>query len=378
MSDNKQRLLSLDVMRGITIAAMILVNTPGSWEFLYAPLSHAAWNGLTPTDVIFPFFLFMVGVAMTFGLNKLKSIPFKNALYKIWKRAFLLMFIGWFIHALPGIIAQLGDYQWSQSRIPGVLQRIGLAYGITATIAIKVPMRHIAAICVSILLAYWGILYLNDDPLTLSGNIVRDVDIALFGESHIWAMHGPQGKVPFDPEGLLSTLPSLVTVFIGLWAGIIVKNTRPLESKMVELAAMGTLLVLLGLAWHGIFPINKALWSSSYVLVTGGIAMLILFLLTWAIDFKGWKSWTSPFVVYGSNALFVYCLAEFWAGSLWTFIKFPNSQGEWTVAYLGLWDSIFQPTFGNHLGSLVFAIIHVLVFWMILIPLYKKRIFIKI
>lgn len=378
MSDNKQRLLSLDVMRGITIAAMILVNTPGSWEYLYTPLSHAKWDGLTPTDVIFPFFMFMVGVAMTFGLPKLQQAPRGQALWKIWKRALILIFIGWFIHALPGMIAQLGDYKLSSSRIPGVLQRIGLAYGIAATLAIWVDFKKLASISVAILLAYWAILHLKADPYSLTNNLVRDIDLAIFGESHIWGIHTPEGRVPFDPEGLLSTLPSIVTIFIGLWAGVIVKSNRTLEAKMVELAAKGTILILIGLAWHGVFPINKSLWSSSYVLVTGGIGMLTLFVLTWMIDFKGWKSWTSPFVVYGSNALFVYCLAEFWAGALWTFIKFPNSKGEMTVAYMGLWDSIFQPVFGNYPGSLAFALLHVIAFWLVLVPLYKKKIFIKI
>ena len=378
MNDSNKRLLSLDVMRGMTIAAMILVNMPGSWDFLYAPLSHAKWDGLTPTDVIFPFFMFMVGTSMVFGLKKMQTQDFKTSLFKIWNRAFLLIFIGWFIHALPGMIAQLGDWTWSTSRIPGVLQRIGLAYGIAATLAIKFSPKVIFHISWVTLLAYWGILEFGSDSLSAQDSIVRAVDIAVFGESHIWAIQTEAGKVAFDPEGLLSTMPSVVTILIGLWAGFLVKSPKSLESKMAEIAAIGTILTLLGIAWHGMLPINKALWTPSYVLVTGGMGMLILFLLTWMIDFKGWKSWTGPFVVYGSNALFVYCLAEFWAGAMWTFIKFPNPNGEWTLAYLGLWNSIFQPTFGDYFGSFMFAIIHVVGFWLILIPLYKKKIFIKI
>lgn len=378
MPDKTQRLISLDVMRGMTIAAMILVNTPGSWNYLYAPLSHAKWHGLTPTDVIFPFFMFMVGTSMVFGLPKLQSAPFPRALWKIWKRALLLIFIGWFIHALPGMIAALGDYKWSTTRIPGVLQRIGIAYGIAGTIALKTPPRGIFWISITILLGYWGILQLESDPYSIDNNLVRHIDMALFGESHIWAVETANGRIPFDPEGLLSTLPSIVTVFIGLWTGWLVKGQRTLEAKMVDLAAAGVIILLVGLAWHGMFPINKSLWSSSYVLVTGGIGMLILFLLIWMIDFKGWKFWTFPFLVYGSNALFVYCLAEFWTGAMWTFIQFPGNDGKATVAYLGLWESIFQPAFGNHLGSFVFALTHVIIFWCLLLPLYKRRIFIKI
>jgi len=374
MTEKKQRLLSLDVMRGITIAAMILVNTPGSWDYHYAPLSHAHWNGLTPTDVIFPFFMFMVGAAMTFGLPKLQNQSRGQALFKIWKRSILLIFIGWFIHALPAMIAQLGEYSLSTSRIPGVLQRIGVAYGLATTAAIFLNGKKLFHLSWVILLGYWGILNLSSDPMSLEHNMVRQLDVALFGASHLWKVQG----VPFDPEGLLSTLPSIVTIFIGLWAGLLIKSPKTLEAKMVDLAAKGTLLLLIGLMWHGVFPINKSLWTSSYVLVTGGIGMITLFMLTWMIDYKGWKSWSKPFVIYGTNALFAYCLSEFWAGALWTFIKFPNTKGESTVAYLGLWDSIFQPIFGNYPGSLIFALLHVIVFWIISLILYKKNIFIKI
>lgn len=379
MAESKpQRLLSLDVMRGITIACMILVNTPGSWSYLYAPLSHAAWNGLTPTDLIFPFFLFMVGLAMTFGLPKMQALPRKTALFNLAKRGLLLFVIGYVIHMLPALISQGSQWSFASSRIPGVLQRIGIAYTLVGILLLYLNPKQVFYTAIGILLSYWGILYLAPDPLTLEGNLIRTIDIAIFGETHIWAMQGAAGRVPFDPEGLLSTLPAVVTVLIGVWSGWILRSSDDIYKKLTHLGIYGSILGIIGVFWGFGFPINKALWSSTYVLATGGIAMMFLALLTWIIDLKGYKKWTLPFVVYGSNALFAYCLAEFWVGAMWTFVKVPDGHGNWVVAYAGIFNRWLEPTFGSYPGSLLFAIIHVVFIWAILVPLYRKKIFIKI
>jgi predicted acyltransferase len=373
-----QRLLSLDVMRGLTIAAMILVNTPGSWSYLYAPLGHAAWHGMTPTDLVFPFFLFMVGMSMVFGLKKMQEIPKPEFLFKTFKRGVLLFVIGFVIHAVPGIIAGLPSFDLSKVRIPGVLQRIGIAYVFAQIMVVYLRPKQILVSSIFLLIGYWGLLYLGSDPLTLEGNILRSVDVAVFGESHIWAMHGESGRVPFDPEGLLGSIPSIVTVLVGFWVGVLIRMKKSLSENLVSISVFGISLILAGVAWSYALPINKALWTPSYVLVTGGVGALLLVLLTWVVDVKGYKKWTSVFVVYGSNALFAYCLAELWAGALWTFIKFPNAKGEWVVAYLGVFDSLLKPNFDPYFGSLIFAVFHVVLFWLVLLPLYKRKIFIKI
>lgn len=365
-----QRYLALDVLRGMTVALMILVNTPGSWAHIYAPLEHAKWNGCTPTDLVFPFFLFVVGVSMFFSFSKYGNTLNKESLLKIGKRTLLIFAIGLFLNSFPQWSAD-----FSKLRILGVLQRIALAYGIGAVIVLASPRKYLPYIGGAILLLYWGLLNTlgGTDPFSLEGNVVAPIDIAIFGESHIYKGYG----IPFDPEGLFSTIPAIVTVIIGYLIGSVVKDT---EKKQVpkQLIIFGTAGIIAGLIWALAFPINKPIWTSSYVLYTAGWACLVLALLIWIIDLKGYSKWTSFFVVFGMNPLFIFALSGLWARILGRMIKIAGPDGELMIGSTWLYEQVFLPLAGELNGSLLYAIAHVLVFWLIGYVLYKKKIFIKV
>lgn len=363
------RYLALDVFRGITIATMITVNNPGSWSHIYAPLRHAAWHGCTPTDLVFPFFLFIVGVSMFFSFSKYENKLDGKTLYKIAKRTALIFIIGLFLNSFP---------QWQQDfsklRILGVLQRIALAYGLGSIIVLSARKSWLPYISALILLAYWGILYFfgGTEPYSLEGNAATGFDKLLLGESHLYRGFG----IPFDPEGLLSTIPAIVTVILGYMAGGVIAGTEkpklPLRFLLLGAAGIGA-----GLLWSLVFPINKPLWTSSYVLYTAGWASVVMAVLIWIIDLRGYKRWTGFFVVFGMNPLFIYALAGVWARILTRLIKIED--GEKVVnGYNWLYINIFQPFAGDINGSLLFALSHIAVYWFICYLLYKKRIFIKV
>ncbi|MDG5800254.1 heparan-alpha-glucosaminide N-acetyltransferase domain-containing protein [Marinilabiliaceae bacterium ANBcel2] len=364
------RYLALDVLRGITIAFMIIVNTPGSWQYIYAPLRHASWHGCTPTDLVFPFFLFVVGVSMFFSFSKYKNSFSKESLLKVGKRTLLIFAIGFFINSYP---QWMTDY--SQVRIMGVLQRIALAYGISALIVLGVKHKWLPGISGAILLFYWGILYFfgGADPYSLEGNITSAFDSAILGEQHLY---GGFGK-PFDPEGVLSTIPSVVTVLLGYLAGKMIKETNR-DRVPMKLLLYGAVFTAAGYIWGLVFPINKALWTSSYVLYTGGLAAILFAILIFIIDLKGYKKWSSFFVVFGMNPLFIFALSGVWAKTLRLLIKIPDSKGDLISADTWLYETIFVPLAGNMNGSLLYAITHIIFFWLIGYILYKKRIFIKV
>lgn len=363
------RYLALDVLRGMTIAFMITVNNPGSWRYIYAPLRHASWHGCTPTDLVFPFFLFVVGVSMFFSFSKYQNTLNAETLKKVGRRTLLIFAIGLFLNSFP---------QWSHDfgelRIMGVLQRIALAYGIGSLIVLSAPRKYIPFIGGGILLAYWGILaYLGGaDPYSLEGNVAISFDTAILGEQHMYKGFG----IPFDPEGLLSTIPAIVTVLFGYMAGVIIKNTERLKVPR-SLAIYGLLAAVAGHLWGFVFPVNKALWSSSYVLYTGGLAAMFLAFLVFVIDIKGYKKWTSFFVVFGMNPLFIFALSGIWAKILIYIIRIPQGDG-YISGYKALYESVFMPLAGNYAGSLLFAISHIIFFWFIGWVLYKRKIFIKV
>lgn len=365
-----QRYLALDVLRGMTVALMILVNNPGSWAHIYSPLEHAKWNGCTPTDLVFPFFLFVVGVSMFFSFSKYGNTLNKESLLKIGKRTLLIFAIGLFLNSFPQWSAD-----FSKLRILGVLQRIALAYGIGAVIVLASPRKYLPYIGGAILLLYWGLLYTlgGPDPFSLEGNAVANIDKAIFGESHIYKGFG----IPFDPEGLFSTIPAIVTVIIGYIIGSVVKDT---EKKQVpkQLIVFGAAGIIAGLIWALAFPINKPIWTSSYVLYTAGWACLVLALLIWVIDLKGYSKWTSFFVVFGMNPLFIFALSGLWARILGRMIKITGPDGELMSGSTWLYKQVFLPLAGELNGSLLYAISHVVVFWLIGYVLYKKKIFIKV
>ncbi len=365
-----QRYLALDVLRGITIATMITVNTPGSWSHIYAPLRHAAWHGCTPTDLVFPFFLFVVGVSMFFSFSKYGNTLNHDSLLRIGKRTLLIFLIGLFLNSFPQWVKD-----FSHLRIMGVLQRIALVYGFASLIVLSAPKKWLPFIGGSILFLYWGIIYFfgTGDPYSLEGNATIPFDTFFLTENHLYKGFG----IPFDPEGLLSTLPAIVTAILGYMAGSLIKqsNKTDVPRKLILWGGIG---VVAGLIWGQFFPINKPIWTSSYVLYTGGLASAFLGILVWIIDLKNYTKWTSFFVVFGMNPLFIFALSGVWAITLSRIIKFEGSSGKMTNGYSWLYQELFVPLAGPLNGSLLFALTHIVFFWLIGYILYKKRIFIKV
>lgn len=367
--EKKERLIALDVLRGITIASMILVNTPGSWSYVYWPLLHAKWNGFTPTDAVFPFFLFIVGVSIHFAFKNFRENEHKRALKKIVKRTLIIFAIGLFLNLFP-------KFNFETVRYFGVLQRIAIAYGIGATLCLFFNKRNLIYITVFILLGYWAILYffIPENPFGPQTNLVGKIDLYLFGSDHIWKGLG----FPFDPEGLLSTLPSIATVLIGSLTGNFLSKRSENSTKIVTLLSYGIGLVLLGYIWGFVFPINKSLWSSTFVCFSAGWAMLLLAFLIWVIDEKKYTAWSKPFIHFGTNPLFIFVFSGLFAKTIIYLIKITNSQGEIVSAKQYLYQDIFVPIAGNMNGSLLFAVAHIVFFWCLVYLLYRNKIFIKI
>ena len=371
MNNNLNRLLALDCLRGLTIAFMIIVNTPGSWSYIYSPLRHAKWHGCTPTDLVFPFFLFIVGVAMRFSFKQYNYEPAANLIKKVFWRTVTIFAFGLMLNAYP-FIRQ--DWDWSSLRIMGVLQRIGLAYGLASIISLYIKDNKIWIPCSIILIGYWFILFLfgGNDPYGLNTNVVRTIDIALMGEKHLWLGNG----VPFDPEGLLSTLPATVTVLIGYYVGILIQENENQSILVKSLVIHAAQIAAIGWIWGFFFPINKPLWTSSYVLYTAGIATFFLALFIFMIDIKNYRKPFWPLMIFGTNSIFVFIGSGIWVKTIIN-IKFIFN-GDLISGYHYLYSSFFQPLAGNINGSLLFALSHVLAWWLILYWLYRKRIFLSL
>ena len=366
-----RRFVSLDAFRGLTIAGMILVNTPGSWAHIYPPLRHAEWHGCTPTDLVFPFFLFIVGAAMRFSFRKYEGRPSRDMAVKILTRTAVIFLIGWALHAYP-FIRQ--DWDWSAFRVMGVLQRIALAYGIGATVCAFLGPAARRATGIAILLAYWGLLafFGNGDPYGLDTNLVRRIDIFLLGASHLYTGTG----IPFDPEGLLSTLPAAVTVILGYEIGDLIHASADHRRTVLRMLGLGAAGVAAGWLWGLVFPINKQLWTSSYVLYTAGWATLVLAVFVWVVEVRGWRRAVFPLVVFGTNSIFVFAASGLWVKSIARFRY--TLDGDTVSGYAYLYRTVFQPLAGDLNGSLLFALAHVAAWWVILYAMYRAGIFIKI
>ena len=366
-----RRIYSIDIFRGITIALMIIVNNPGSWSHVYPQLLHAKWHGCTLTDLVFPFFLFLVGSSMRFAFVKWHYFPSKKFYKHIFWRSFSIFVAGVLLNAYP-FIRQ--DWDWSTLRIMGVLQRIALAYGISACLIIRYDFKQMIQILTGLLLFYWGLIWIggNGDVYSLDTNFARKVDIILLGEKHLWKASG----ITFETEGLLSTIPSIGTVIIGYLMGGMLHTTKNYNDCVKRMMIFGSSLIGLGYIWGFLFPINKALWTSSYVLFTGGISAIVLAILTYFIDIKFWKKPFWIFQVFGTNSIFLFIISGIWTKTI-IYIK-RNLNGEVTSAYHYLYKSIYVPIAGDLNGSLLFALSHVLVFWLILYWMYRKKIQIKL
>jgi predicted acyltransferase len=364
-----ERLASLDVFRGMTIALMILVNNPGSWKYVYTPLRHAEWHGWTPTDLVFPFFLFIVGVSLSFSLTRRKtqSSGSSQLYFKIFRRATLLLVLGILLRLIP-------QFDFSTLRIPGVLQRIAICYLFASLIFLKTGTKARVLIAAGCLVAYWLILKLVPVPgfgagiLELEGNLCGYIDTQLLS-GHLYTPN-------FDPEGILSTLPALATTLLGALAGDWLRFSRSKRLKTVGLFSSGIVLTVLGLWLHRFFPINKQLWTSTYVLFTAGGAFVVLGVCFVLVDSLGIKKWAYPFLVFGTNAITVYVGSSFTAKMM--SIVTVSSGGKAIPINTFIYQTFLRPYVGDFLGSLIFPLILLSVWFLILWPLYKKRIFIKI
>lgn len=386
-STNK-RLLALDILRGMTIAGMILVNNPGSWGAIYAPLRHAAWNGLTPTDLVFPFFMFIMGISTYLSLNKYHFHPEGTVIRKIIRRTVVIFLIGlgigWFSRFCNTFYAldsedisfweRLGRSCWTfdRMRILGVLPRLALCYGAAALIAVTVRHNRIPWIIGILLCGYAVILWVGHGFEISEANIVGVVDRAILGPAHMYR----EGDLAFDPEGLLSTLPAIAHVLIGFCCGKLICTPAKTSDKLLKLFLIGSVMMLVGWLLSYGCPINKKVWSPTFVLMTCGMASSLLALLIWIIDVKGKKRWSLFFESFGINPLFLYVTASILA-ILLVAIHIPH--GTENISLHGaLYQLGLEPLFGPTLGSLVYALLFVGVNWLIGYPLYKHKIYIKI
>ncbi len=372
---SSQRFLALDVLRGMTICFMIIVNTPGNGATSYPPLEHAHWFGFTPTDLVFPTFMFVVGNAMSFSMKKWEDLSNASANWKIFRRAFLIFLLGYLMYWFPFVHwndnDQLQSNPFSHTRIMGVLQRIALGYFFAAMMIRYLKPGTVYRLSVIFLLAYWFILLFfgGDHPYDMLTNAGTKLDLWLFGPNHLYHGEG----VAFDPEGVLSTLPSIANVTFGYAAGKFVQERGKSFEGLAKLLLVGVLSVVLALSWDWFFPIGKKLWTGSFVLLTVGIDCILLAGLIYIIDFLQRKRWTYFFQVFGKNPLFIYLLSELGATLLWFIPVGADRQPlhEW------LFGNIFSHA-GMYFGSFLFAVCYMLFCWLIGYILDKRKIYVRV
>jgi predicted acyltransferase len=370
----KQRFLALDVFRGMTICFMIIVNTSGS-KFTYSPLEHAAWNGFTPTDLVFPSFLFAVGNAMSFTTNKWKVLSQSAVLGKIFKRTFIIFLCGFLLYWFPFVYEDNAHHimfaPFSHTRILGVLQRIALAYCIASLLIYYFKPGTVVSISISILLLYWALMLWGGDapdPLAMTGNLGYKIDLWLMGPDHLYHGEG----VAFDPEGWLSTLPSVVNVTFGFMVGKFIQEKGKTFEGLAKLLLVGFALIVIGYFWDLSFPINKKLWTSSFVVYTVGLDCVILSAIIYVVDFLGRTHWTKFFTVFGKNPLFIYLVSE--VGATVLYLIQPErgvSLNTW------LYQNVYRHA-GLYLGSLLFAISWMLFCWIVGYILDKRKIYVRV
>jgi predicted acyltransferase len=368
----KIRFQSLDILRGITLAGMILVNNAGNWEFTYSPLLHAEWNGFTPTDLVFPSFLFMVGVAMRFSFKAFNYELTPAVRNKILKRTLYLFLINYFVFYFP-----FTDFSFEKLRFLNVLPRIALSYCAVSFLTLQVPSKWLTWINAGILLTFWGILYAFGEAgswMDISENAVRKLDLFLFGESHLYHGNVVNGiRIAFDPEGLLSTLPAISTCLFGYQVSLYLENqAKENKSALLGLLGWGAALILMAVIWNHAFPINKKLWTSSFVLLCAGIDFILIGLLHWWIETKERHFGNTFFLVFGTNSILAYGISEVIAIQLGKFQIQDRSASDW------LYWHIFEPIFGKYNGSLAYAITFVLVCWGVCWVFWRKKWFLKV
>ncbi len=402
----KERYYSLDVFRGATVALMILVNNPGSWSYMFSPLKHADWHGVTPTDLVFPFFLFAVGNAMAFVMPRLREAGDAVFWQKVMKRTVLIFLIGLFLNWWPFVQWQgdsLAFRQWVDPsnpergvRIMGVLQRIALAYCFASIIVYYTRVRGTLIVSALLLLGYWllCVLFGGSDPYSLAGWFGTDIDKQLFGVAHLYKGEG----VPFDPEGLVSTLPSIVQVILGYLTGVYIRSKgqvewlwkripmpeQPIFKMLGGLLVMGVILYVAGLAWDLVFPINKKIWTSSYVIYTTGLALFTIGVMIWYIEVLGARNMLSRFFdVFGKNPLFIFVLSGL-LPRLLGLVRFQVGSSDdgspvYSTPLRWFYTEICAKVPGPpELGSFAYALAFLALCWAIAYWLDRKRIYIKV
>ncbi|GAB2785267.1 lpg1661 family Dot/Icm T4SS effector [Rhabdobacter roseus] len=420
----KNRLLSLDVLRGLTIMLMTIVNNPGSWEHVYPPLLHAEWHGCTPTDLVFPTFLFIVGI--TTVLSTPRRVLTSGTFQRLLTRALRIFSLGLFLNffskitffGLTGlpllgirlaltalvVVALFGEYDkkrqlyvalgifalmmllafggfeaYSTVRIPGVLQRIALVYLLVSLLYLTTSTATQVLMGVAILLIYWALMTLVPVPGFGPANLDKGINLAAWLDNlllpgHLWSV-----SKTWDPEGLLSTLPAVATGIAGLLTGTLLQSTLSKNQKTAYLLAAALGGIALGWLWGTVFPINKALWTSSYVLYAAGLALLVLGTLYWIIDLRGYTRWTLPFVIFGLNPIVVFFFSGVIPRVLGS-IQVPSpAQPESVSLQSYLYDFRLVPHFSNPLqASLAWALLYLLFWFVILYVLYRRRLVFKV
>ncbi len=373
LKETKARLRSLDFFRGMTVAGMILVNNPGDWGHIYAPLEHSVWNGCTPTDLVFPFFLFIVGISIVFAMSTKKQDPATHGamLLKALRRSLT-------IYALALLLNLIPKFDFAHLRFLGVLPRIAIVFFICSVIFIKTPRKTQLWLFWAILIVYYLIMNFIPVPgfgpsnLEPSTNLAAWLDTVILTPSHMWS-----GSKTFDPEGILSTLPAISTCLLGMLTGTwLQKKDRSAENKVAWLFSVAALLIAGGLVWNGFFPMNKALWTSSFVLFTGGLAMATLTLSYWLIDVNGRTKYTEPFVAFGSNAITIYVVSGYLP------LLIGSIPVEDNGAKSNVWQYVYQHMFSSWLSpvnaSVISALVYVSLLTIPMILMLRKKIFIRL
>jgi predicted acyltransferase len=383
----KERFYSLDVFRGATVALMILVNNPGSWSHIFPPLAHASWHGVTPTDLVFPFFLFAVGNAMAFVMPRLEAAGESRFWLKITKRSLLIFFIGLFLNWFPFIrYDEAGNFvakPFDSLRIFGVLQRIAISYFFASVIVHYFKVRGSFVAGAFILLGYWFLCVAGNpsDPYSLHGWFGTNIDKAVLGEKHLYRGEG----VAFDPEGLMSSFAAIVQVILGYLAGNYILQKGKTQEMLNGLFVAGCVLVFAGFCWDMVFPINKKIWTSSYTLYTTGLALLILALLIYLVEFKGSKGgWTRFFDVFGKNALFIFAMSALIPKTM-GLIRISNGvSNAGKPRYLNplswFYENLCKPvfTYDPRVGSLLYALCFIGMMWFLAWLLDRRKIYIRV
>lgn len=399
----RERLISLDVFRGLTVAGMLLVNDPGTWSAIYPPLKHAEWHGWTPTDLIFPFFLFIVGITTQISISARRARgDDEGAIQRqILRRGALIFLFGFLINGFPfftwGAVEGVRDPSFLDRivdrllhwRIMGVLQRIALAYVVSALIATRAKVRTQVIVTAALLVVYWivmtvlpvpgtngtpGALLLGRGETTMAGYWDRVLlDWSRFGlGNHLWI-----NSLTWDPEGILSTTGAICSALLGNLAGRWIGQPKPLIERVCGLFAAGAIAMMVGLMWHWSFPINKSLWTGSYVIFTGGMACVSLATIMWLVDIQNWRWWVKPFVIYGVNPMVAFVGSAVMARLIYSIIKV-----EYHGQRVSLQSAIYQSAFASWLSpvnaSLAFALAFVAFWFGVLAVLHRKNIVLKV